>query len=467
MKTLEQHIPDSASLGLMQAMLLGDEVHFSDELRQLYADTGIIHIVAISGSHVAIFFVFTNALLFFIRRRRHQWVKYLLAIPLIWIYVMAAGAPSSAVRAAVMFSIAGMGVMLGRSQNAMNTLFATAFLMLCVQTGWLFHLGFQLSFIAVLSIILFYRPLLRLWSPANIVVRRLWQTACVSMAAELLIAPLVIYYFHLLPATFLVANIVAYLFMGMVLAAGVLLIICGKLPVLATAIGCCITWLVQIFNTVTQWLHKLNPPSFSYLHLTEVQLLWVYLIICSLSGYLILKKTSGLIVALSASCLMTLSLSLERMEILQQHKFVVYNLGHAGYAELISGAYHHAFLEDKYTGRSKKKDYAVKGMHVASHAWQRAAVYEHDLIRIGSKELLLLRSPLQLDSILPSQVDYLMLSYPLKSFQGVELQESFRYKKLIITGDQKRYRMQQWKDSCLKYNIPVHITSMDGAFILQ
>ena len=112
MEQLAKYVTDKPSLGLLQGILIGDEVNMDADLRQTYAETGIIHIVAISGSHLTVFFLFITYLLFWIKHKKHQWIKYALAVPLAWIYVFMCGAPPSAMRAVIMFTIVAAAVIL-------------------------------------------------------------------------------------------------------------------------------------------------------------------------------------------------------------------------------------------------------------------------------------------------------------------------------------------------------------------
>ncbi len=118
MQQLDKYITDPKTKGLIQAMILGDEVNLDEDLRQSYADTGIIHIIAISGGNVAIFFMAISFLLLWLRHKQHMWIKYAIALPLVWFYVLMAGAAPSAIRAAVMFSLLAFSVMLEKNNNS-------------------------------------------------------------------------------------------------------------------------------------------------------------------------------------------------------------------------------------------------------------------------------------------------------------------------------------------------------------
>lgn len=463
METLASYLRDSAVLGLLQAMLLGDERNFDNNLRQQYADTGIIHIVAISGSHVLIFFQFITVLLFWIRGRRHQFVKYLIAVPLVCFYVIIAGAPPSAVRAAVMFSIVAFGVMVQGDKQPLNQLAASAFLMLLYEPMWLFAVGFQLSFAAVTSLILFYRPVLSLVKPPALL-KPLWQAAAASIAAELLVAPIVIYYFHSFPLMFLPANVLAYLFMSVVLILGLLLVLTGSVPFIASSIAWLLTVLVGLFHTLTGALHNLSPESFSRLYLSFPGLICLLLIIGSGSAWLLFHRRHGLTCMLAGIAALLCLNIVRTAGILQQRAFISYNISRNGYSELIQGAQYFPFRSNARF--NEELHFVTRETHI-SKGIERLRQKAEPLITVGRKNLLVLEQPVGTDSGRLPPVDVLVIHYPVKEFNAPELQRIFGFRKLVLAGDQKRWIAGRWKDSCRKHGIPLHIPALDGAYVLR
>src|SRR5690606_37769479 len=122
----------------------------------------VAHIVAISGMHINIFFTVLVLVLFWLGSRKHRWLQYLICLPIIWFYIAITGFPPSAVRAGVMFSIVSLAMITGRQQVLVNSLLASGFLILFFKPGWLYDVGFQLSFLSVLSIFVFYKPIVGL-----------------------------------------------------------------------------------------------------------------------------------------------------------------------------------------------------------------------------------------------------------------------------------------------------------------
>lgn len=467
MAAFEKYITHKPTLGLLQAMLLGDETNLDEETRTVYQETGIVHIVSISGSHIAFFFLLVGWLFFWLPKR-YQWVNYLVALSLIWLYVLIAGAPIPAIRSAVMFSFLAVGHLLQKEKNPLNTLLGTAVVMLLIQPMWLFSIGFQLSFVAVLSLVVFYGRIAGLWHPGNVVVRHLWQLVAASLAVEILVAPLVIYYFHLFPVGFLVANMFAYVFMGLLMIGGLLVLVSNILSLAGVAafVGGLCSWLTKAFSYVLEFFQSLNPKSFAFIHLPLPQALLVYGIIVFAAVAVVNRNSRALVISLAGCCLLLMLSVQERWTAMHQEQFIVYNTSGGSYAEKIDGQYYLQVGErDSISERNKK--FAVDNMHVVSGAWkEQRADEERSVFTISNQSVVMLHQPVKPTSQ-KIAADYVVLTYPVENLNINTLRQTFDFKKLIITGKQKRYLAQQWKDSLEQQHIPVHFTQSDGAFALS
>lgn len=466
MEAIAHYVKDASTLGLLQAMLLGDEINFSAEDRQLYVDTGIIHIVAISGGHIAFLMLLITSALFWIRKKKHQWIKLAIALPMVIFYVMVAGAPPSAVRAAVVFSLLAIGVIIGKSHTALNTLLAATFFILLVQPMWLFAVGFQLSVVAVLSLIIFYKPILNWYQPPNKFLKFIWSSIAASLAAEILIAPLVVYYFHLLPAMFLVANVVAVMLMGIVMSLGISIMAFSAIPFLASLLASIVTGIVTVFQWILYHISLMNPEFLKYLHLTWVELLLCYFIIASIMVFLVYHSLRSLQLGLIATCILLLSFNIKQWNTYNLHQFIVYNVSKQTHAEYLSGGFYTNLSKGIDTVTTSQLQYATKENHIINRAWQEQTKRTgQEIFSIRNKTILFLKEVIT-DSIttLPP-IDYLVIHYPLQKFDATALQHKITFRQLIITGKQRRKQVEAWKDSCAKKQIPAHFTLIDGAYI--
>jgi competence protein ComEC len=459
---LEKYIKDSSARGLMQAMVVGDEANLDTDLRQAYSETGIIHIIAISGSHLTIFFLVIAFLLSWIKNKKYHWLKYIIALPLIWAYVLIAGAPPSAVRSALMFSLLALGFAFQKSNNSLNQLFATAFVLLCIQPMWLFSVGFQLSFLAVLSLILFYKPVFKRFSPVNPIVKILWGTIAASIAAEILVAPLVIYYFHLFPLLFIVANVAAYLFAGLTLVLGMLIIVFSSIAPVAGFIGIITTWLVTHFNQLVFILQQFNPTSFKFLDLKSYELVLLYIIIAGLLISILQKKKAALFTALITLCILLTSFCYNEWITLRQHKLIVYNILHANYIEEIKGRHYYVLQNDT----NSKKNYVLKPSHTGMHSWREAAtIANNEILKVGHNSVLILNAPPKNTEHFP--VDYVIVNYNTGKPNPAVLKQVFNPKKIILGSNHSRKQAEKWTFACEAAGIPLHATIYNGAFVIN
>lgn len=461
-RQLEWYITDRATLGLLKAMLFDDRDMLDGELTDAYAQTGIVHIIAISGGHITIFFVLVAFLLGWIRHKKYRWVKYIAAMPLIWIYVVVAGAPPSAVRAATMFSILGIGFTLQKTPNGVNQLLAAAFLLLIVNPNWLHDIGFQLSFVAVLSIMLFYRPVYKWWSPVNKIARMLWSAVAVSIAAEILVAPLVIYYFHLFPLQFIVANVLAYIFMGVILVLGMLLIAVSSVYPVAHVVAEITTSLSLWFNQLVYGLQHLNFDSLHRLTLTGLQLVLVYIVIAGTTIYLFKKNKTALFTGAIAVVLFIISGCVRYAQTLQQELLIVYNISKETRIELITGTTATVLYGNDSVNETTGK-FVLEPAHINLHIKDVCkADKEYNLLSVAGKKVFILNQPVK-DTLIPSDV----VIVNSKFADVAEIKSVFQPKVLVIPSNISKGKAESICGQAAVAGITVHEVFTDGAFVLK
>jgi competence protein ComEC len=464
MLQMERYIPDTSAKNLIQAMLLGDEIYLDQNLLNAYSETGIVHIIAISGSNVTIFFFGISFLLWWLKNKKYTWVKYVIALPLVWLYVMMAGAPPSAIRAAIMFSILALGFVMQKNNNSLNQLFGTAVILLCAEPIWLYSIGFQLSFIAVLSLILFYKPIYKLYTPTNIVLKNLWETASASVAAEMLVAPLVVYYFHMFPLMFIVANVAAFLFMGLVSVLGMLIVSFGFIPFIAKIFGLTASILVIYFNKVIYWLQDLNPVSLHFLRLNAAELLFIYISIGSIAVFLIKKKNPAVFAGIASLCCLLIFLCYDEWLTLHQRKIVVYNMSKMNHIELLQGKYFSVLVTDT-TLSTNKKEYATKPAHIHWNTWRNTEMPLQEIFLIGNKKALLLNGIVKTED--QFHVDYLILNCVSKKLSLHQLMHTFSPEMILIGNNYTHFAIDRYFEKSKEQNIPVHTLSYDGAYVIS
>ncbi len=198
--------------GILKALTIGDTSGIDPGIKQTFSETGTSHILAISGSNIAIVTSFFFFLLRFLMRcstvlkLRGDDRRYaaLLTIPFVLFFMLTAGSGIPTIRATIMIIIYMLALFFGRARHLDNSLAVSALVILLVYPHSLFTPGFQLTFICVFSIVLFTRALLpfsRSWHP---VFRWLFSSVVISLSAMIGTLPVILYHFHgFNPLTFL------------------------------------------------------------------------------------------------------------------------------------------------------------------------------------------------------------------------------------------------------------------------
>ncbi len=207
-------------LALAQALILGDRSFLDPETTIDFGNSGAMHVLAVSGLHIGIILEMILFLLQLFSKflSRHQ--SLVIALILIWIYTFISGLSPSVLRATFMFSILAISQLNGRNYNTINSLFFTCFLLLLVNPLFLFDIGFQLSFLAMLGIFWFYRPVSNWIFISNKWIRKIWEGTAVGIAAQFVTVPLTLFYFHQFPNYFIFTNIGLMFSTGLILGFG-------------------------------------------------------------------------------------------------------------------------------------------------------------------------------------------------------------------------------------------------------
>lgn len=266
---------------VLAAMTLGDKSALTKELRETYSVAGASHILALSGLHIGIVYMLLSMLT--MGRRRH-WLAQIVIVLGIWAFALLTGLSVSVVRSASMVSLYALFSLGGRGRSSLNLLCFTAIVMLLTDPLTLFDVGFQLSFLAVLAILLFM-PLFDSFRPRVVghhrLLRWLWGLMAVSVAAQLGVAPLIAYYFGRFSTYFLLTNLIVVPMATLILYGALIVMV---FPVAGTVLAL----LVQELNNALSWLSQLPGASIEGLHPSVLQIVLIYVLV--LLFYAILRK---------------------------------------------------------------------------------------------------------------------------------------------------------------------------------
>ena len=269
---------EGEAYAIISAMTLGDKSAMTPGIRRAYTETGAAHVLALSGLHLGIIYWLVT---FLTLGGRWRLVSQVVTILFIWAFAFLTGLSPSIVRSATMLTVYGLMSIGYRRHASVNVLAFTAILMLFLTPTAVFDIGFQMSFLAVLSILLFY-PLLYGLLPLpflqnHAVLRLLWGTIAVSVAAQIGVAPLIAFYFHRFSTYFLLANFVVIPEAYLILIGSLVLLVSGSgfVASLLTAVA---TYAGRLLALIPLLPGALVEP----LYPTALQVGLVYVVIASL-----------------------------------------------------------------------------------------------------------------------------------------------------------------------------------------
>lgn len=320
-ETIRRYIPGRKESGLAEALLIGYKDDVDKDLMKSYSNTGVIHVIAISGLHLGLIYILLKylCLLFFPLRwtmspagkkkisrtsiRVSFVLRPLIIISGLWIFSLLAGGSPSVLRSAVMFTFIVAGESLSRSTSVYNNLAASAFFLLCYNPYWLWDLGFQLSYFALLSIVIFQKPIYHLFVFKNKILNGIWKLNAVTISAQILTTPVCIFYFNQFPNLFLITNFITVPLSSIVLIGEIVLCAVSHFPVIATYTGNILSCLIYFMNSSVEWLAGFSFSTTNNLIISFPQLIICYAFILFMSFWLLAGDKHFLIPALGMAVL--------------------------------------------------------------------------------------------------------------------------------------------------------------------
>lgn len=267
---------------VLAAMTLGERVSMSDDMTDDYSASGALHILSLSGMHLGI--IYAMLLLLFFKRRSSVIVQVII-VTAVWAYVFIAGLPVSAVRSAVMLSVCSFVNLLNRDKISLNVLAVAAFSVLVVNPLNLYDVGFQMSFMSVMFIIVFY-PVFYYVMPQRIrnirVVNYIWQMTAVSLSAQLGVAPLVALYFGRFSCYFLLANFAVIPLSAVILYGVAFIMLFAWQPWLQGILSAIVVKAVELMNASVSFIASLPGASIDGISTNSVQVLMLYILMFSI-----------------------------------------------------------------------------------------------------------------------------------------------------------------------------------------
>ena len=338
-------------LGVATSLLIGDESGVDNDLKQAYKASGTMHVLAVSGMHVALIYEVMVMLLIFLKKKKYGTIiRSVIILLVIWLYAMVTGLSPSVLRATVMFTFIILGLASSRYISVFNSLSASAFFLLLINPLNLADVGFQLSYLAVAGIVIIYPWLNGLWEFKSKIANTLWSLTSVTMAAQIATTPISLYYFHQFPNFFLLSNLIIVPLSTVIIYAAIVLTIFSALHLFVALSGKVLFGLVWFLNAIVKTIEKTPYSVTNGLYPTQYDTLLFYVVICFIIMFVFTKNRKFIRYAL-VSILLILSTNVQpTYNHLHQKEIIVYHDKDNCVVQFINGR-QSVWIIDRYTSK--------------------------------------------------------------------------------------------------------------------
>lgn len=468
---LRKNIKGEEETSVAEALLIGYRDDLDRDLVQAYSNTGVVHVIAISGLHLGLIYWLLLLLLKPLDKRKQlRWMKPVTAVALLWIFSLLTGAGASVVRAAFMFSIIALGDIIGKKGTIYNSMAASAFIMLLWNPFLLWDVGFQLSYAAVLSIVLFMKPIYHWFSISNKLLDKAWQLTAVTLSAQILTLPLCIYHFHQAPNLFLITNFVAVPLSSLILFGEIALIVVSLSPLLAHGVGYVLSYLLKWMNGFITWVDDFSFAVTDGIMHTPLQTTMLYLFIAATAIWLLNKNTKAVKWGLICLILFFGLQSYYQYQTKKQQKLVVYNLSqHSAVDFMLGDSYlftgDTVLLKDGFL-----RNFHLKPSRITNRVYGHALtpnLFSQSVYRINNKTILFLHENYWFqENTDKMKVDVLIVSHNPKLYMEYLL-KAIEPKLIVFDSSNPQWKIKKWKEDCQRFQIPFFTTGEQGAFVMN
>jgi competence protein ComEC len=464
---IRTYIKEPKELGLAEALLIGYKDDLDKNLVQAYTNTGVVHVIAISGLHLGLIYWLLLLLTKPLKQKKAKWLRLILILAGLWLFSLMAGGQPSILRSAVMFSVLALANVIDKRTSIFNTLALSAFLLLCYNPFWLWDVGFQLSYAAVLSIIIFYKPVYNWWYIGNKTQDFFWKMIAVSIAAQILTLSISLYHFHQFPVLFLLANIIAIPLSSGILLGEISLCVLSFITPVAHVLGRVLEWLLWLMNEYIEWLDNVSFAVWDGISISIIQTILLTSFIAGISIWLLEKERKGLLFAVLSFLSFFILYSIDQYKIQDQKKLVVYNVPRYQAIDLISGT-DYTFIGDAALEQNPSlRNFHIMPTRILFGAQNISEEAASKFVSFYNKRILVLDTTLHFSTAHnKEEIDVLILSHNPKIYIN-DLAQRFAARQIIIDGSVPLWKAALWQKDCDSLHIPCYNVSEKGAFVMN
>ena len=440
------------TVGVLKALVLGVRSDITPELYQQYINAGAVHILAISGLHIGIITYLLTLFISLVVPAHRKGVKITLLLVFLLTYAAITGFSASVLRAVVMFGGYSIAYLAESRRARYDSLLLSAFILLLCKPTFLFEVGFQLSYMAVLSIALFL-PLGDKYRFENRFLNFFWDIIKVSIAAQIGVLPLSLYYFHQFAGLFLVTNVLILPLLGIILSVGIGVVLLASIQLLPYWLIVCYEKALSLMNHIIGYIASVEQLVIRDVYFDTICLCLFYLAIVWAVIYLRARKVKFVyFFFLTLLSLQTYFFYL-KYESAKKEQLIVFHQYKKTVIALQQGREATFYLSDTLSvPQTLIKNFCTQQQVSNLHykALENIVPFKEDFLTIIDDKF-------YLDTSYPTH--YLLL----RNNPKIHLEKflsNIRPKMLIADGSNYPFIIEKWKYTCQRLQIPFYDTKI-------
>ena len=463
-KALKEYEFKPNELAVINALLLGKRVNISKDLLEDYANAGAIHILAVSGLHVGIILLILSFLLKPLEQIRNgKILKTILIVIFLWVFAFIAGLSASVIRAVTMFTFLAIGLFFNRKNIVLFSLISSLFFLLIFKPFFLFDVGFQMSYLAVFGIVILQPKIYKIWKPKYVILDKFWQLTTVSLAAQVGVLPLSLYYFHQFPGLFILSNLIIVPVLGLILMGGIVVILFALFNILPHFLASFYGKIISLMNNFVSWISNQEDFLFTEISLSLTLMFIIYLVIIFGISFFINRKPKRLVYVLISIIILQGFLLYEDHQQRNKDEFIVFHKSR----NTIIGERRGAYLSIRHDLDSTfiNQLNAITAYKVNQNVKVNTVENIPNIFTFRNQKVLVV------DSLGVYKIsDFKNQIILLKQSPKINLERLIKKltpKQIIADGSNYKSYVKRWKATSEKLDIPFYDTSKNGAFILK
>lgn len=477
---LQSYGMSGAAFGVSAALLLGASDHLDPGTIQAYSASGTLHVLSVSGMHVALVYVVLLRLLAPLDKRKGgKWISIAVQLVFLWFYATLTGLCPSVLRSVTMLSVVIAGRAFNKNAHILNSLAASALILLFADPLMLFDIGFQLSYLAVAGIVMLQPKLEELWQPEFWLTKQIWTLISVTIVAQVFTFPLGLYYFKQFPTYFLLSNLVVIPLSTITMYAGLALLIVSPFAIIAKPIALLFGFLVEVLNASVSGIEHLPHSVMHSAKWEKSEMIFLYVFVICVLVYLSRKNKRWLQGALVSFLFLLLVVAYGNENFIEKRELIIFNVNHSSALAVVNGNNHILFADTSLLQRKGDIDFHIEPFLKANgwedetiHSLEDSIFLSTDFVHSGKGRMkamgkqIVIVDPTFSPTNEKETCDILLLHGNPKTKLDT-LISHLNPSLVVADGSDGKWRIKKWKTICEQRKINFYDVQEQGALIIN